>query len=432
LNVVRWLVTALTLALVAWTGTLSVHRVVGETLRNRADAEFAGGAVLAALDTYDRARHWDPLAPTAYTDAAAAAAHALAYRVAPLGEHPERAPAVAARGLSLFVGSIAMAPPASWSWAGVARLYEDLRTLRPYLEEIDLSRLAVDPLENLMPEDYLAEAALLQALRYEPDNSLYLDSLGELYWKRGLRDRALAPFRQAVAVYPILDGHRYVTDRVRESEELAAAVERGLATARETVPRAERWVVSRERGHLDRLRRRPAEAARHFAAAIEESHGAAAPHRAALHLCLSEVRQELGDLDGAIASLQEAVRLNSDRAQLHGRLGVLLGRADRHDEAMAALGLARALAPSDPLLARRTAEEYRRVGDLERAERAYQDLIRLQPRRVDPFLQVIDLFRSSGHHSRAVPYARELVRLHPDEPVYRVQLEQLYEQEARP
>ncbi len=48
-----------------------------------------------------------------------------------------------------------------------------------------------------------------------------------------------------------------------------------------------------------------------------------------------------------------------------------------------------------------------------------------------PYLQVIDLFRSRESYARAIPYARELVRLHPDEPVYRQQLNQLYEDEVR-
>jgi predicted Zn-dependent protease len=99
---------------------------------------------------------------------------------------------------------------------------------------------------------------------------------------------------------------------------------------------------------------------------------------------------------------------------------------------MAALGEARELEPADPALARLMAEEFSRVGDLDRAERAYQDLIRLQPELVEPYVQIIDLFRAEGQSPRAIPYARELVQRHPGDRVYRVLLEQLYEDEVRP
>ena len=99
---------------------------------------------------------------------------------------------------------------------------------------------------------------------------------------------------------------------------------------------------------------------------------------------------------------------------------------------MAALGDARELEPADPALARLMAEEFGRVRDLDRAERAYQDLIRLQPELVAPYVQIIDLFRAEGQSPQAIPYARELVQRHPGDRVYRVLLEQLYEDEVRP
>ncbi len=430
-NILRWIVTAAVLALVGVTAAASGRRLMADLERSRADARFAAGDLAGALAAYDVALGLDPYNSVAHTDAGDTAAYALAYRVEPLGSQPEMAPALALQGVRRFLQAVAGAPPAPWSWAGVARIYEDLRTYRLLIEEQDLSRLGTDPLENLLPEDRLAEAALLQALRYEPTNYFFLDSLGELYWRRGLRDRALAPFRRAVSIHPILERHYYVRERASQSEALATALQEGLDAALEQASLRDRWVVHRELGHLARLRGRQEEAGGHFRRAIDGALAASQRDVASLHLYLAESHQWAGRIEEAVTSLRSAIQLQPERATYHGTLAGLLGRLDRHEEMLAALKAARVLAPSDPHLVRMQAEACRRVGDLDRAERAYQELIRLEPGKVDHYLQVIGLFREQKWYARAIPYARELVRLHPDEPVYRQQLNQLYEDEVR-
>ena len=427
LSALRVVVTVVTLAGLAYSATASVRRFGGAVLRQQANRLFNDGQLEAAFDTFERARAWDAAAPTADTDPGDTAAWALDSTLGPDVERPSEPRRLAAAGIAAYLRAIAEAPPGSWSWAGVARIYQGLREDRLRSEGMDLSRLTADPLENLLPEDRLAEAALLEALRAEPRNYFHLDSLGELYWSRGLRDRALLPFRRAVEIYPLLQGHYYIGERLAESAELADAVRAGLETATASVGARERWVIAREIGLLEVRLRRPEAALPRFGQALELAAASEVRARdlAKLHHYRAEALQRMGQYDAAVVEMRESVRLESDRALYHAVLGSLLGRLDRHEEAMASLAAARGLAPEDARIIDLMARECERAGDVEGAERAFKELIRLDPERVDPYLRVIEMLRRADLEPRALPYARELARLHPDERLYRRQLEQL-------
>lgn len=396
-------------------------------MRQRANRLFNDGRMEDSFRAFERARAWDPSAPTADTDPGDTAAWALDSTLGPGVERPAESRQLAAAGIAAYLRAIAGAPPGSWSWAGVARLYDALREERLRSEGMDLAKLTADPIANLLPEDRLVEAALLEALRSEPRNYFYLDSLGELYWSRGLRDRALVPLRRAVEIHPLLEGHYYIGDRVGESEELADAVRAGLETAVATVGPRERWVVARELGLLERSLSRHDAARRWFEEALllAARSGTTPREQARLHHDRAETLQALGRQQEAVGDLREAVRLEPDRALFHAVLGRLLGRLDRHEEAMVALRAAHGLAPEDIRIVDLVARECERVGDVEGAELAFREMIRMDPDRVDPYLRVIELLRNNDLAARAVPYARELARVHPSEPLYLRQLEQL-------
>ncbi len=62
------------------------------------------------------------------------------------------------------------------------------------------------------------------------------------------------------------------------------------------------------------------------------------PNLAVSHWYLGLIRQELGDLEGAIQALQEGVRLSVERPLYLAAFGHAYGRAQRYEEARGVLG----------------------------------------------------------------------------------------------
>ncbi len=113
-----------------------------------------------------------------------------------------------------------------------------------------------------------------------------------------------------------------------------------LRDAKAFLPREVRlW---REEARLLRLMRRPGEAREALVGALEIE-----PEDAFLHAALSEMARELGDLDGAVASLRRAVELEPEGARYWNALGMMLGGTGKLDEAEQAFRRSWELDPSD-------------------------------------------------------------------------------------
>ncbi|MFQ5718250.1 MAG: tetratricopeptide repeat protein [Acidobacteriota bacterium] len=426
---VRWIITALTVALVVAAGSCSTRRLVGATLRGRADRDFYQGDVDGALATYEAARRWSPGAARADTDVGDAVVAALGRLGAgSAGSVPE----LATRGLAAYLAAIDAGLPGAWSWAGVAQIYDHLRAQRKATGGLDLSALSPDPEENLSVEDRLSEAALRQALAFDPRNFFYLDALGELFWSTGREKEALDIFQEAALIHPVLGDHYYILDGARRAPEIARAAAGGLSEALAVASPVDRWMVLAETARLATLEGDGDTAGAAYRCAIDASGSATSRQRAHLHFQLAQVLEGQGRLDEAVLHLSEAAALEPLRALYRAALGRGEGTLGRHDDAMRDLGAAQAIEPGNVSFVRAYAGEARRGGDIDRAERAYRDMFRLEPDRDEPYLHLIDMFRKNGMPGRAIPYARELSRRHPDEPIYARQVEQLYDEEANP
>jgi len=131
----------------------------------------------------------------------------------------------------ILVSSLLTAAPHRayfWSLASDLYLHEALEHRRS--TPIDLSALSDDPRENLLPEEILAAAAMAEAARREPRNYFYDDLLAEQYFQWGLTEMAMPVVRRSVALYPVLDGHIYLT-RPRLEDEIVEATVAGLDDA---------------------------------------------------------------------------------------------------------------------------------------------------------------------------------------------------------
>ena len=134
----------------------------------------------------------------------------------------------------------------------LASLYEEAgrvpdaeRELRPMIERDPLDASALNFLGYILADrtDRHAEAVALieRALRVEPDNPSYLDSLGWALFKQGKAAEAAVPLGRAAAALPansvIQDHHGDVLAKQGNWAEATAAWQRALAGDGESIER---------------------------------------------------------------------------------------------------------------------------------------------------------------------------------------------------
>jgi len=125
---------------------------------------------------------------------------------------------------TLVASLLSAAPHRAYFWSLASDLLLDEALQHRSTTPIDLSALSDDPRENLLPEELLAAAAMAEAARREPRNYFYEDLLAEQLFQWGLLDAAIPRVRRSVALYPVLDGHIYLSRPRLESEIVDAAV----------------------------------------------------------------------------------------------------------------------------------------------------------------------------------------------------------------
>jgi tetratricopeptide (TPR) repeat protein len=258
-----------------------------------------------------------------------------------------------------------------WSLASDLYLYEARETRRQ--TPLDLSTLSDDPVKNLLPQEGLAIAALLEASRREPTNYVYHDLIAENYIEWGMTSQALEHVRRAVALYPVYNAHLYLGHPPVDADLLQAAVD-GYEDALHEKSLFGRQLIECDAGWL--LSRQPAyaDAARFFRRAIQD-----APGMADALFGLGVASYWLGQYAEAEEALVRAAVSMPEAPHLYYYLGLARMKLGKKTEAIEALRTARELNPHLVEFFHTLAEALESEGQIKDAERQYLAAANLNP-----------------------------------------------------
>lgn len=210
-----------------------------------------------------------------------------------------------------------------------------------------------------------ARAAAEAALAAEPDNSEVAAFAGLVTAQSGDPEAAIPHFRRVLAALPgdvptrlNLATALLATGRIGEAGEAAAA---GGADPRLTRIAA---YAAQQEGRLE------------AAAAGYEKVVAAFPDDWESFNNLGNVRAAMGDVDGAVAALQQAIRLRPDMVEMVINLSNVLGRSERHEMRQAIMREAARVSPLDSRVQTELGVAEAEAGDFAAAEAAYRAAIR--------------------------------------------------------
>lgn len=128
---------------------------------------------------------------------------------------------------------------------------------------------------------------------------------------------------------------------------------------------------------------------------------------------LGIVNGKLGDVEGSIASLRQAVKLNPGNALAYFNLGTILREQSRLDEAIKAFQEAARLAPQQLEAQAALGSMLLSVGRLEESANAYRNLTRLKPSDAEAFAQLGGVTQVLGNLAEATACYRRVLQLDP-------------------
>ena len=130
----------------------------------------------------------------------------------------------------------------------------------------------------------------------------------------------------------------------------------------------------------------------------------------------ADLLRALGREAEAEATLREAVARNPRDAAVRHTLGLSLIRQGRREEALRELGEAVRLAPGDPRFAYVYGVALHDLGRTQEAERVLESALRSNPNDEDALFALASYLQAAGAGERALPYARRLVEVEPQDP----------------
>ncbi|MGH9868344.1 MAG: tetratricopeptide repeat protein [Candidatus Polarisedimenticolia bacterium] len=272
--------------------------------------------------------------------------------------------------------------------------------------------------------DALVEAAYRRAIEMEPAHPHWPVRLADFLLERGRRAEALALYGRAVALRPDLSWHPFLGSGEALPSDLFEAVRAGLTSAlREG--RASEEHIEASLGDLHERQGDHEAALLHYRRAIERA---------------EDPSRDLFMAAGTLSSMgREQEALEYYRRSLAGKglgrkqevtalswTGRLLLNQGRAREALEPLARARSLEPSSYAARLDLGRALEASGDPERAEIEYTQAMVLDPTAPRAYEMLIQLYRSRRDVARAIPLARRLVELRPEDPDARSQLDSLY------
>jgi tetratricopeptide (TPR) repeat protein len=271
-----------------------------------------------------------------------------------------------------------------WSLASDLNLFEARQQRRQ--TPLDLSSLSDNPIENLLPREGIAVAALEEAARREPANYVYEDLLAEQYLEWGVADRALGHVRRSVALFPMLSGHIFLSRAPLEANILDAALA-GFDDSLVADSMIPKELIECDAGSMLVAQGRFGDAVTHYKRALDRSPG------------LPEAQYRYGQTSYLLGNYREADEMLTraapqfpDSASLYYFLGLTRLKEGKKTEGIEALRTAREIDPQSIELFHALAAALESAGMLKEAERQYMAAAHLNPNRSEAWSALLDFY----------------------------------------
>lgn len=279
------------------------------------------------------------------------------------------------------------------------------------------------------------------AIKKRPNEPVFLNTSGHLWWRTGRFEEALSEIKTAISKKP--DYYDAWFNLGNVFRDLGQHIEAANAFKRvlEANPRHTESINAL--GHIYQLMGHYHNAKIYFLRAIQ-----ADPLRVEFHLNLCFVHQTQGDMDSAIATARHALRISSNDFNVRYTLGFLLGKKEEHEEAIEHLKIALEIDPDStrarfrmgislhnigefeeavqefdivadvipdvPAVISSRAHSLYRLERLEEAKAGYENVISLSPNSSDGYCNLGMTLRRMGNDSEAIVAFNNALKYHPD------------------
>lgn len=347
-----------------------------------------------------------------------------------LTRHAELSPALAARlAFGSYAQSLIRRPASSYAMAGLADLVRRVAQVLPDTfggnEPVPLSDVASPRGAGRAPAERLVEAAYRRAIDMEPSNYFWYAYLADYFVERGRRAEALPLYTHAIRLMPDLGWHYYLGSGGPLPDDMFQAVVAGLEEARRETPAIPPEKIEASLGSVYDRQKDYESALTHYRRAVE-----VAPDPSRYLFMAASTLSSMGRLDEARETYQRALAAGGlnrrQQVTAYSVIGRLLLRQGRAREAVETLQKARVLDPGSYGTRVDLGQALEQSGEPEQAEAEYAQAIALDPTTPRAYEHLIRLYRGRRELARAIPLARRLVELHPDDAGARAQLEALY------
>ena len=240
-----------------------------------------------------------------------------------------------------------------------------------------------------------------------PDSFLAHNNLGNVYFRGGRMDEAIAHYQQALAIQPRYAlalnnlGNAFLrTGRIEEAVEQyqkALALQPGDAGTHDNLGNA-----LLKTGQVD-------EAIAHFRTAL-----ALRPDDAETHDYLGNALLKKGQVDEAISQCQQALALQPDKAEFHNNFGNALLEKKQPTEAIQQYQRAIALQPASAEFHHNLGIVLLRQGRVDEALQQFQKAVEIQPDYAKGHEGLGMAFFRKGQVDGAILHFQEVLRIHPD------------------
>jgi len=273
--------------------------------------------------------------------------------------------------------------------------------------------------------DRLVGALYRKAIALEPGNYFWYAYLADFFRERGRDGEALPLYAKAIELMPDLGWHYYLGATGPIPEDLFQVARQGLEAAlasNEVLPREK---IESNIGYLHERQRDYAEALVHYRKAIEIANDPSQYfYQAALLFNLQKRPEDAEEYfrralaRGGLNARQElASRVQTGRLRL--------ARGDARG-AVEELSRARTMGPGAYDVRIDLGRAMVALGESRKAEAEYRQAMALDGTRPQAYAALIDLHVAEGDIALAIPLARRLTELYPNEPRHRERLDALY------